>query len=393
MRYNKEGLEGKMAGNVEKNSQHTRSRQNVVKGSSGKKDSSKVTSSKIGSVGSIGSSKKSSIKSVSRNGLSSKSVSGKVISSKNSSKGNSSKASFNKSEYGVFKKASFNKKKSNKSHSFNKSNSSNNSRFNKDFALKLDSINKSFITQNGVCKTILSNFSLNFEEGKMYGIMGASGSGKSTILQIASLLNPPTSGKILLSSSIYDNYVRENMRSSIVDRLAANDQSATDRMVNDCADYVEIGSLKDSQQSIIRNRIFGFIYQFHYLMSDFSVMENILMPSFVSNSISSDVKDILKSLNIFDKRNSMPYALSGGERQRVAIARAVVNNPHILFADEPTGNLDEKNENIVYEFLRQKVEENGMTCIIATHSKNLVKKMDEVIELSEPRFKKTLKKS
>lgn len=256
---------------------------------------------------------------------------------------------------------------------FNKQNSNKNS-YKKDFALKLDSINKSFITQNGIYKTVLSNFSLNFEKGKMYGIMGASGSGKSTILQIASLLNPPTSGKILLSSSIYNNYVEESMRSSMSDKNANG--------------YVEIGSLKDYQQSIIRNRIFGFIYQFHYLMSDFSVMENILMPSFISNSMSGDVKGILKSLNIFDKRNSMPYALSGGERQRVAIARAIVNNPHILFADEPTGNLDEKNENIVYEFLCQKAEENGMTCIIATHSKNLVKKMDEVIELSEPRFKK-----
>jgi lipoprotein-releasing system ATP-binding protein len=240
-----------------------------------------------------------------------------------------------------------------------------------EFALKLELIGKSFITKTGARKSILNNFSLDIEMGKMYGIVGASGSGKSTILQIASLLNPPTSGKILLNSSIYNKYNSIN-----VDMLS--DSAA---QFNDENNYIEISSLGDSAQSIIRNRVFGFIYQFHYLMSDFTVMENVLMPRFMGDISSKSANELLKSFNIFDKKDSMPYALSGGERQRVAIARAVVNNPDILFADEPTGNLDEKNENIVYEFLRERVEKYGMACVIATHSKNLAKKMDKIIEL------------
>lgn len=238
--------------------------------------------------------------------------------------------------------------------------------YDRNVVLKIHKITKIFTNAFGIKKTVVKDFSMNIEEGKMYGIIGPSGSGKSTILQIASLLNKPTRGEVLLSKSIYNSY---------------NNSLDSDNH------YINLNKLNDDLQSKIRNKVFGFIYQFHYLMSDFSVLENITMPGMINNDVQDnyDVQkhaiDILKTFNMLQKKDNFPFMLSGGERQRAAIARAIINKPKVLFADEPTGNLDEYNENIVYDFLRALVKQTGMSCIIATHSKNLISKMDEIIEL------------
>jgi lipoprotein-releasing system ATP-binding protein len=221
--------------------------------------------------------------------------------------------------------------------------------------LKIDSISKHFDD-----KKIIEKFSLNIEKSKTYVIKGRSGSGKSTILQMIGLLSKPTSGGLYLHKDILAGKISFDPK----------------------VDFVDYTNLSDKNSSIIRNKVFGFVYQFHYLMSDFTVLENIMLPSALSgNNSTKKAEYILDRLNILDKKDSMPYMLSGGEKQRVAIARAVINDPAVLIADEPTGNLDGKNESDVLEFIYEIVKKNGMSVVFASHSSNLISTVDEVIEI------------
>lgn len=214
---------------------------------------------------------------------------------------------------------------------------------------------------------VLNEFSLKIEEGKTYGLIGPSGSGKSTILQIAALLDKSDSGEILLHQSDHST--------------------------------INCNQLSDREQSSLRNSTFGFIYQFHHLMSDFSVIENILMPNMIfnynrdnnhchssNNPKSHNTQEekaliLLEKFRILSKKDSMPFMLSGGEKQRVAIIRALINSPKILFADEPTGSLDEENEHLVFNALQEICKTEKMSILMATHSDQIVKRLDEIIKL------------
>ena len=185
----------------------------------------------------------------------------------------------------------------------------------------------------------LENINLEIKKGQFIAIIGESGSGKSTLLSILSTLLKPTSGEI-----IYENI-----------------------------NYKDIKNIDDFRRESI-----GFIFQFHYLINYLSVKENINLAN--EKATKEEIFDLLKLLNIENLINKYPDEISGGQRQRVAIARALINNPKIIFADEPTGNLDSKNSLNVFELFKTFANK-GTTIIVATHDKNLALKADITYEV------------
>ncbi|MEO0129179.1 MAG: ABC transporter ATP-binding protein [candidate division WOR-3 bacterium] len=196
---------------------------------------------------------------------------------------------------------------------------------------------------------VLRGIDLKVEKGKFVVIFGPSGSGKSTLLNILGSLDRPTKGRVLFNN--------------------------IDLFTND-----------DESLSKIRNKHIGFVFQFHHLLPEFTVLENIMLPAYLNGenikSAQERAFEILKMLGIIDKSSRLPDELSGGERQRVAIARALINNPLLILADEPTGNLDYENMNKLMEmFIHLKNEKR--TIILVTHSMDIAKLGDIVYNLKE----------
>ena len=187
----------------------------------------------------------------------------------------------------------------------------------------------------------LENINLEIKKGQFIAIIGESGSGKSTLLSILSTLLKPTSGEI-----IYENI-----------------------------NYKDIKNIDD-----FRRKSIGFIFQFHYLINYLSVKENINLAN--EKATKEEIFDLLKLLNIENLINKYPDEISGGQRQRVAIARALINNPKVIFADEPTGNLDSNNSLKVFELFKE-LSKKGTTIIVATHDKNLAKMANKIYELKD----------
>lgn len=211
--------------------------------------------------------------------------------------------------------------------------------------LELKNIIKSYGDQ-----LILSDVSFQVKEKELVSILGPSGSGKSTLLQIIGLLNPADSGSILL-------------------------------------DDVECTNLNEKELIAFRNRKLGFVFQFHNLLGEFSCEENIKMPLYIrEKSLNNDQLDlfekIINKLSISDLIKKYPNQLSGGEQQRVAVARALINQPKILLADEPTGNLDNKNAVNLYELFLELKEDWKQCIIMVTHNENLTKQSDQIIYLN-----------
>ena len=187
----------------------------------------------------------------------------------------------------------------------------------------------------------LENINLEIKKGQFIAIIGESGSGKSTLLSILSTLLKPTSGEI-----IYENI-----------------------------NYKDIKNIDDFRRESI-----GFIFQFHYLINYLSVKENINLAN--EKATKEEIFDLLKLLNIENLINKYPDEISGGQRQRVAIARALINNPKIIFADEPTGNLDSKNSLNVFELFSE-LSKKETTIIVATHDKELAKLANKIYEVKD----------
>jgi lipoprotein-releasing system ATP-binding protein len=210
--------------------------------------------------------------------------------------------------------------------------------------LELKNISKTYGTQ-----LILENISFTAESKSLVSILGPSGSGKSTLLQIIGLLIRPNSGEIILNKSSYLK-------------------------------------LEGKDLEIFRNKNLGFVFQFHNLLSEFTAEENILMPIYLRNDDKSAMvidllHDISKTLGINHILKKFPSNLSGGEQQRVAVARALITQPSLLLADEPTGNLDNKNaEELYYLFLKLK-EEHNQQIIMVTHNEKLTNQSNKVIFL------------
>ena len=186
---------------------------------------------------------------------------------------------------------------------------------------------------------VLKNINLTFNSGDFVSIQGKSGSGKTSLLNILGLLDVPTSGDVFID----------------------------EKKVN----------MKDEKlKNILRNRKIGFVFQFHYLLNEFTALENVMMPALVNKSMTKDkakkgAKELLKMVDLGHRINHKPNELSGGEKQRVAIARAMINNPEMILADEPTGNLDTETSNVINELFKKISKEENQAIIIVTHSLEL----------------------
>lgn len=213
--------------------------------------------------------------------------------------------------------------------------------------MKLENIYKIYQAKNKSVEA-LKNINLEFEFGKMYAIMGRSGSGKTTLINILGLLDNPTSG-------IY--YI--NQKDALL--------------------------LTEKEKADIRNKEIGFVFQSYYLENNLTALENVLLPSLKDNSTTDEdkikrAKMLLDKFDLLDRYNHKPKELSGGEQQRVAIARSLMNNPKYIIADEPTGNLDEENEKIIFSYLKD-ISKQGKCVIVVSHEEEIKEYCDELYYL------------
>lgn len=214
-----------------------------------------------------------------------------------------------------------------------------------------------FIEVKNLCKVYgkgeaevkaLDNINLNIEQGEFVAIVGPSGSGKSTLLHLLGGVDKPTSGEVIIKGeSIY--------------------------------------KLKEKELSILRRRKLGFVFQFFNLIPVLTAEENIEMPVLLDNGKIDKkyMNELLKLLGLEERRNHHPSELSGGQQQRVSIGRALANKPSIIFADEPTGNLDSKNSKEVLELLKYCAKKYNQTLILITHDINIAKSADRVITIED----------
>ena len=215
--------------------------------------------------------------------------------------------------------------------------------------LSLKNICKSFY-QGQQKLDVLRNVDFEIASGEIVALIGPSGSGKSTLLQISGLLELPDSGHIYLDGQ---------------DCFIAN----------------------DSVRTSLRRDFLGFVYQYHNLLPDFNALENVIIPQLIAgknyNAAKERAKWLLDKMKLDGRFTHRPAELSGGEQQRVASARALANTPKLLLADEPTGNLDPKTSDIVFEALLNIIKETGLAALIATHNMELAKSMDKQVSLQD----------
>ncbi|HOI85710.1 MAG TPA: ABC transporter ATP-binding protein [Acholeplasmataceae bacterium] len=220
--------------------------------------------------------------------------------------------------------------------------------------VELKKINKIYGEKTPNPTQVLFDLSLTFEEGTFNSIIGQSGSGKSTLLNILGTLDKATSGDVLING--------KNTQDMKKDELAQ-----------------------------LRNETIGFIFQFHYLLPEFTALENVLMPYRISKQpITEDVMkrahDLLDIVGLTNRKNNLAINLSGGQQQRVAIARSLINQPKMILADEPTGNLDSDTTEQVYDLLRQINQRFKTTFIIITHDRHIAEKADRIVEIKDGRI-------
>ncbi len=204
--------------------------------------------------------------------------------------------------------------------------------------IKANNIKKSFGDLE-----VLKGINLNIEKGEIVSIVGASGAGKTTLLQILGSLSKANSGDITINN-------------------------------------IEINKISDRKLSEFRNQNLGFIFQFHHLLPEFTALENICIPAFIAKKSKKEAfkkaEELLEYLGLSARKDHKPAELSGGEQQRVAIARALINKPAVILADEPTGNLDSKNSNELFDLFVDLRNKFNHTFILVTHDENLANKCD-----------------
>lgn len=219
----------------------------------------------------------------------------------------------------------------------------------KEIVLKAENISKSFYEPEPF--EVLKGISFEVKKGEFLAMMGKSGSGKSTLLYVLSTMDTDYKGNLTIANT----------------PLAKKTQN---------------------ELSAFRNEHIGFVFQFHYLLPEFSVLQNVMLPALKLNKkskeeIEADAYKNLDLLGLRDQALKKSNKLSGGQQQRVAIARAMINNPTIIMGDEPTGNLDSKNAQIVFDIFRALSAERGQTIIAVTHDDDFAKHCDNIIELSD----------
>ncbi|PHM51474.1 MULTISPECIES: lipoprotein-releasing ABC transporter ATP-binding protein LolD [Xenorhabdus] len=209
--------------------------------------------------------------------------------------------------------------------------------------------------QEGQVSTeVLKNVTFSMQQGEMMAIVGSSGSGKSTLLHLLGGLDSPTSGEVIFKGE------------------SLNNMSASGR-------------------AELRNREIGFIYQFHHLLPDFNALENVAMPLLIGSKrllggkkqAEQKARDMLAAVGLEKRAHHRPSELSGGERQRVAIARALVNEPSLVLADEPTGNLDQRNADSIFELLKNLNQQQGTAFLVVTHDLKLADRLARQVEMRD----------
>ena len=215
--------------------------------------------------------------------------------------------------------------------------------------LKVRNLTRTYV-ENKVSTAVLKGINLNIEAGKITAVTGKSGSGKSTLLHILGTLDKPTSGEIIFKGQ-------------------------------------DLTTLSNDAKAAFRNKNLGFIYQFHYLLGDFTALENVMLPSLIGGSSEKEAKEkalkILEQVGLKDRVDFHPGELSGGQRQRVAIARALCHDPDLILADEPTGNLDAANAASVFELFSSLVKEKKTTVIMVTHDETLATLCDRKVVIKD----------
>ncbi|MFH1050936.1 MAG: ABC transporter ATP-binding protein [bacterium] len=220
--------------------------------------------------------------------------------------------------------------------------------------LLAENLSKSYEIAGEKKAIVLKGLSVKVNKGELVALMGPSGAGKSTLLHILGSLDQADEGNIVLSVN------------------------------GDVYDYSKISS---EEFTALRNRHIGFIFQFHHLLPEFTALENVMMPALIAGmsykEASVKAQELIKIVGIAEQQNQKPSELSGGEQQRAAIARALINNPAIVFADEPTGNLDKSNADAVLELLLNLKKKYSKTFVIATHSPEVAASAERILRMSD----------
>jgi len=215
--------------------------------------------------------------------------------------------------------------------------------------LRLENLGRTYKTGDESLE-VLKGVNLTLAAGEIVALVAPSGSGKSTLLHLAGLLEKPDSGAVFINGQ-------------------------------------DSGKLADKARTDIRLRTIGIVYQFHHLLPEFTALENIALPQMIAGkskaAAESRALDLLTKLGLAVRKNHLPGKLSGGEQQRVAIARALANNPALLLADEPTGNLDVHTANIVFDELLRLTRTENTAALIATHNPDLATRMDRTVTLHD----------
>ena len=206
------------------------------------------------------------------------------------------------------------------------------------------------ITRNYNDLSVLKGVDIFVNKGEIVSIVGSSGAGKSTLLHILGSLDRANSGEIWINNQ-------------------------------------RIDTLKEKELAKFRNKHIGFVFQFHHLLPEFTALENVCIPGWIAgtpkNELETRALELLKILGLLDRATHKPLELSGGEQQRVAVARALINNPDIVFADEPTGNLDSKHAQELHELFLHLQKTMGQTFLIVTHNDALAKMSDRVVHMKD----------
>lgn len=211
--------------------------------------------------------------------------------------------------------------------------------------IKVENITKSFGDLQ-----VLKGINLEVPAGKLYSIVGPSGAGKTTLLQIIGTLSKPNAGNIFINGQ-------------------------------------NISKMGETQLADFRNKQIGFVFQFHYLLPEFSAFENVCIPAYIAKSSKKEAeqkaREYLEFLGLSHRLNHKPAELSGGERQRVAIARALINNPSVILADEPSGNLDTKNREDLHQLFFTLRDKFKQTLVIVTHDESFASQSDAIIRMRD----------
>lgn len=219
----------------------------------------------------------------------------------------------------------------------------------KDLILSVKKLKKSFVQPDGKSLPVISDLSFDLGRGKILAVTGVSGSGKSTLLHLLGSFDHPDSGEIFFENENINNFSREKL-----------------------VKY--------------RNEEIGFLYQFHYLMPELTILENVSFPFLIKNfdkkKANKRAGELLDRVGLSTKKSNMPSELSGGEKQRAAIARSLINSPKLLLADEPTGNLDKKTGEKVFELFSELIKDEGLSAIVVTHNEALADTADKILHLN-----------